>query len=64
MALAAVFFKGAGSGEGLPYLSEYLLCTEYGWSWHDLQAMPRPVLEYWLLYRNMQAQVQAANSTG
>ncbi|HEY8744817.1 MAG TPA: hypothetical protein VIU62_17140 [Chloroflexota bacterium] len=47
-----------GSGEGLPYLQEYLLSLDGHGSWQALQAMPRPVLSYWLLYRNLRLQVE------
>ena len=60
MAAAARFFRGDGGGEGLPYLAEFLLCTDYGWSWQQLQATPAPVLAYWQFYRAVGIQVQAA----
>ncbi|MGI8915592.1 MAG: hypothetical protein ACR2JY_17700, partial [Chloroflexota bacterium] len=60
MTAAALFFKGVGGGEGLPYIHEYLLSLDGHGSWQDLQAMPRPVLSYWLAYRNVRLQVERA----
>lgn len=57
---AALFFRGVGSGEGLPYLPEYLLSLDGHGSWQDLQAMPASVLSYWLLYRHVRLQAQEA----
>lgn len=53
MLAAALFFKGKGGGEELPYLAEYLLSLDGHGSWQELQAMPARVLQHWLLYRQM-----------
>lgn len=57
--LAAVrCFSGHGENELLPYLSEYLLCSEFHWSWRDLQEMPASVLDHWLVYRSARIYVE------
>ena len=60
MTAAALFFKGLGGGEALPYLPEYLLSLDGHGSWQELQAMPYSVLSYWLVYRNVRVQVAQA----
>lgn len=47
-----------GGGEGLPHLSEYLLCLDFGWTWQEIQATPADILAYWLVYRNVRLQVE------
>ena len=49
-----------GEGPALPFLEEYLLSLDGHGSWQELQAMPRPVLSYWLLYRNLRLQAERA----
>ncbi len=48
---AALFFRGTGSGEELPYIKEFLWCYETGWTWDDLQGTPKPVMDYFQVYR-------------
>jgi hypothetical protein len=47
-------------GPALPFIEEYLLSLDGHGSWQELQAMPRPVLSYWLLYRNLRLQAERA----
>jgi hypothetical protein len=57
---AALFFKGQGGGEELPYLAEYLLCQHFHWSWAELEETPAAVVALWSLYRSVAAQVERA----
>ncbi|GEM_PF-3192790 len=59
MLAAALFFRADGSGEGLPYLREYLLCLDFGWTWQELQATPAAIVAYWMVYRNMRLAAEA-----
>ena len=47
-------------GLALPFIEEYLLSLDGHGSWQELQAMPQPVLSYWLLYRNLRLQAERA----
>jgi hypothetical protein len=51
-----------GGGEQLPYLAEFLLCAEFGWSWQALQATPADVVAYFSAYRA--AQLAARGTDG
>lgn len=57
-----MFFRGTGGGEDLPYLTEYLLCRDFGWTWAELQETPADVLACWSLYRNTALRVEAAQA--
>jgi hypothetical protein len=50
---AALFFRGQGDGEGLPYLEAYLLSLDGHGDGHALMAMPAPVRAHWAAYRNV-----------
>lgn len=62
MVAAAAFFKGTHDGDGLPYLTEYLLSLDGHGSWQELQNMPATVLKHWLVYRSLRIQIQHAES--
>ena len=50
------FFKrGGGRIDDLPYIKEFLLCQTMHWTWHDIQRTPQPVIDYFMLYRDLQA---------